>query len=290
MKICIDAGHGSYTAGKRTDAFTEDIDIDGDGKIDIKKGQTYREHFANVMVANRLSMLLGYYGIDIFKSGWNDSNGSDDADMSITARQRLILKAKCDYVISIHFNASGSAKYNSASGVSVYVRTEKEKRGESDRLAYYLLTELVKGAPQRNRGIGNGKFGMVNATGMGVKAAALVELAFMTNEHEAQNLMANKEFCYECAEELAKGFIDFLTDGIPTKSITPKSSKREVMWLQLMLNKAITSGKVKGDLLVIDGDYGKKTAAVYKAFARYKLWLLPAGWYVGYFGIKALTE
>lgn len=141
LKLCIDAGHGSWTPGKRTAPFTKDIDIDSDGKIEIKKGQQYREHFANVMVASFLDDILRKYGIGIIKTGWDDEDGYDDFDASIEIRQSVIRKAACEYVISIHYNASCSnlKQLDNANGVSVYVRTEKEKRGDSDKLAKALL-------------------------------------------------------------------------------------------------------------------------------------------------------
>lgn len=263
MKIAIDAGHGSNTAGKRTAPFTKNVDIDKDGKVDIKKGEQYREHYANVMVASKLAKELESYGFDIIKTGWNDDNAKDDSDVSILDRQAFIRKSKCDYVISIHFNASASnlKQYDSAEGVSVYVRTEKEMRGESDKLAQCVLSELIKGTMQRNRGIGTGKLGLCNANGMNVKGAILVELAFMTNEREAQELMASEEYCQECAEEIAKGLIKHLVGDIKTKTITTTSDDKAIMWLKLMLNKKL------GTRLTIDSEYDRYVAdAVLKYF------------------------
>ena len=42
IKVTIDAGHGSNTGGKRTAPFTKDVDINGDGVVNIKKGEQYR--------------------------------------------------------------------------------------------------------------------------------------------------------------------------------------------------------------------------------------------------------
>ncbi|MDF2908793.1 MAG: hypothetical protein K0R34_4114 [Herbinix sp.] len=44
IKIAIDAAHGSKTAGKRTPPLTKNIDINHDGKIDLKKGIQYKEN------------------------------------------------------------------------------------------------------------------------------------------------------------------------------------------------------------------------------------------------------
>lgn len=52
MRIAVDAGHGSNTVGKRTPPMPVDIDFNGDGIIDVKKGDSIREHIANTGVAN----------------------------------------------------------------------------------------------------------------------------------------------------------------------------------------------------------------------------------------------
>lgn len=286
MKIAIDAGHGSNTAGKRTAPFTKDIDIDKDGKDDIRKGQQYREHYANVMVASKLAKELESYGFDIIKTGWNDDNAKDDADISILDRQAFIRKSKCDYVISIHFNASASnlKQYDSAEGVSVYVRTEKEMRGESDKLAQCVLSELIKGTTQRNRGIGTGKLGLCNATGMNVKGAILVELAFMTNEREAQELMASEAYCQESAEEIARGLVKHLVGDIKVNTITTTSDKNAIMWLKLMLNKKL------GTKLTIDYEYDKYVANAVLKYFKSQDWSTygKTGFYVGAGTIKTL--
>lgn len=279
MRIAIDAGHGSNTPGKRTAPFTKDIDIDKDGKADIKKGEQYREHYANVMVASKLAKELESYGFDIIKTGWNDDNAKDDADISILDRQAFIRKSKCDYVISIHFNASASnlKQFDSAEGVSVYVRTEKEMRGESEKLAQCVLSELVKGTTQRNRGIGTGKLGLCNATGMNVKGAILVELAFMTNEREAQELMANEAYCQESVEEIAKGLIKNLVGDIKVNTITTTSDDKAIMWLKLMLNKKL------GTRLTIDSEYDRYVADAVLKYFKLNKWSTygKTGYYVG---------
>lgn len=288
MRIAIDAGHGSWTAGKRTAPFTMNVDIDKDGKIDIKKGEQYREHYANVMVASKLAKELESYGFEIVKSGWNDDYAKDDVDVSIVDRQTFIRRAKCDYSLSIHFNASNSdlKQFDNAEGVSVYVRTEKELRGESDKLAQLVLYELLQGTKQRNRGICTGKLGLCNATGMNVKGAILVELAFMTNEREAQELMASESYCQESAEEIARGLIKHITGEIDVNLITIASNRKAIMWLQMMLNKAL------GIKLKIDGDYGVNTSKAVLQYFKSKNWSTygKTGYFVGAGTIKALLS
>ncbi len=208
IKIAIDAGHGSKTAGKRTPPLTKNIDINHDGKIDLKKGAQYQEHYAAVGIATRLFSMLKKEGFDVVKSGWNDANASDDKDISLSERQKKIKNSGCDYSISIHFNAYGDGtSFNSANGVSIYIHSEFS--GDSRRLAEYVLQELVKGTPQKNRGIMDARFAMCNCKTMSTQASILCEIAFMTNEREAQELMANETFWAECADEITTAFLRY---------------------------------------------------------------------------------
>ncbi len=204
IKIAIDAGHGSKTAGKRTPPFTQAVDIDKDGKIDVKKGESYHEHYANVGIASLLYHKLKANGYDVIKTGWDDDNAKNDDDTPLSNRQQTIKKNKCDYSVSIHFNAYGSgAAYNSVAGVCIYIHSQYPK--ESRHLAEYVLQELRKGTSQQNRGIHSDNLAMCNCKTMNTKASILCEIAFMTNEREAQKLMANSDFWEECATEIAKG-------------------------------------------------------------------------------------
>ncbi len=203
-KIAIDAGHGSNTAGKRTPPFPREVDIDGDNIMDIKKGEQYREHYANVGVAELLYTELAKRGYPLIKTGWDDSNALDDSDESLSSRQTKIKEAQCDYSISIHFNAYGDGStFNSANGVSIYVHSEYP--GDSYQMAEHVLKELAKGSKQTNRGIHKQRLSMCNTNTMNTKASILCELAFMTNEYEAVNYMANRDFWKECAKEIADG-------------------------------------------------------------------------------------
>jgi N-acetylmuramoyl-L-alanine amidase len=97
---------------------------------------------------------------------------------------------------------------------------------------------------------------------MDVKAAILCELAFMTNEHEAVNLMANETFWKECAQEICKGVceytgIKYIAESyIPSKAITLDSPKKDIIWAQERLNAVLPDWYPK---LAVDGVYGPKT-------------------------------
>ena len=229
IKVAIDAGHGTNTPGKRTAPFTKDVDINGDGKIDVKKGEQFREHYANVGVANLLYNKLKAKGFELVKTGWNDADASDDPDDSLTSRQQKIRSANCDYSISIHFNASSGdgTKFDNGRGVEIIIHNTQA--ADSKALADFVLKELIKGSQQLNRGVKTQGLSMCNCQTMGTKASILVELAFMTNEYEAQELMANSKFWEESAEEITQGLLNYLkSKNIEIEQPTPTPVKTVV--------------------------------------------------------------
>ena len=261
IKINVDAGHGSNTAGKRTPPMPQAIDINGDSENDIIKGEQYREHYANVGVANFLVKELERCGFDTMRTGWDDDNAYDDWVQALSDHQRAIAKAGCDYSISIHFNAFGDGKtFNSAEGVEVYIHNQYA--GQSKRLAEAVLKHLVGGTKQKDRGVTPASLAMCNCNNMDVKAAILCELAFMTNRREATELMANEAFWEECAQEICWGVCEYTgikyipKDYIPEKAITPESNTRDIKWVQEKLNAVLPEWLSR---LIVDGDYGSKT-------------------------------
>jgi len=259
MRIAIDCGHGSNTAGKRTPPMPKAIDIDGDGKVEIKKGEQYREHYANVGVGKLLVTELERCGFEVFKSAFGDD------DIPLTDRQKAITKAKCDYSISIHFNAYGDGtSFNTAEGVAICIHDKYA--GKSKKLAETVLKYLMGGTKQKNRGVSPRALAMCNCNSLGTKAAILCELAFMTNEREAVELMAASRFWKESAIEIAKGLCEYtgvkyvpeIIDTNPTKTITSLSPKEDIKWLQINLNQCL--GKAESFIpLLVDGSYGSKT-------------------------------
>ena len=202
VKVAIDAGHGSDTAGKRTP----------DG---------YREHWINVKTAYYCEQLLQQHGVQTVRIAWNDLNATDDTNVALATRQTQIKNAGCDYVVSMHANAYGDGKtYNSAEGVSTHIHSNVNKRGDSQTMATFIQSELIKGTPQKNRGVVTQDLAMCNCSVMNVKAACLVEIAFMTNKREAE-LMETDAFCKEQGEDVARGILKYL--NIPVQNSTTKT-------------------------------------------------------------------
>lgn len=191
FKVVIDSGHGSNTAGKRHP----------DG---------YKEHYSNTYVSFYLDQILRKNDIETLKVSWDDKDATDDSDVALTTRQDQIKNAGCDIVVSIHANAFGDGKtYNSAQGVETLYHSNNAVINDSARLATLIQKELIKGTSQDDRGVKRSNLAMCNATRMNVKAAVLVELAFMTNKRES-DLLKDEAFLIENAKEIAQGIFNYL--------------------------------------------------------------------------------
>ena len=259
IKINLDCGHGTNTAGKRTPPMPHDIKVND--KITIKKGDQFKEHIANVGVAAYLEKELRRCGFDTMRTGWDDDNAFDDSDTALKTRQSAIAKAGCDYSISIHFNAFGDGNtFNNANGAGIYIHDKHYN--QSGKLAKIVLDKLTEGTKQANRGVTKASLAMCNCNNMDVKAAILIELAFMTNLREATELMANEKYWIESAKEICRGICEYTgikyvpEDYIPNKAITPESPKEDIKWVQERLDALLPDWYPR---LKVDGNYGPKT-------------------------------
>ena len=249
IKIAVIAGHSTLTAGKRTPPFVRPVDIDKDGTPDVLAGMQYKEHFANVGVAVRLDEALRRCGFDTFKVGWNDDNPTDDMlsddSAGLSKRQALVAAAKCDFSVSIHFNAFGNGvMFNEAKGVCTYLHSMPSRCGDSMAFAKRIQAQLIQGTKQYDRGVHCDAFAEVNCQAMNTKASVLVELAFMTNQYEAESLMANSAFWVEAAEEICRGVCDYTKipyvepkeDDVKTTIITAEMNGKDVQLTSIIVN------------------------------------------------------
>lgn len=197
VRIAVDCGHGAYTPGKRTPSLPWGLDFDGDGIIDLKKGNSMREHQANVGVGKYLAKELERLGFKVYRSAFGTT------DISLSSRQKNIKKFGAKYSISVHFNAVGSGRtFNSANGVEVFYHSQYGK--SSSALARSMVREMAKGTKQTNRGAKGARLAMCNTSAMGTTASVLVECAFMTNKREVKTMMGKERFWKETAQEIAK--------------------------------------------------------------------------------------
>lgn len=206
IKIAVDCGHGAYTSGKRTPKMPINVDFENDGKVDVKKGGTIKEHQANVGVGKVLAKELERNGFVVYRSAF----GSWDVPLSV--RQKNIRKFGAKYSVSVHFNAVGTGRsFNKANGMEVYYHSKGARN--SSGFAKAVLNQMAKGTKQTNRGVKRAGFAMCNAGVMNTSASILVECAFMTNYHEAKTMVGNAKYWKETGIEIAKGICNYTGVG-----------------------------------------------------------------------------
>lgn len=204
IRIAVDCGHGANTPGKRSPKMPCNIDFEKDGIIDVKKGQSIREHQGNVGVGKYLAKELERCGFKVYRCAFGSR------DVSLRERQQFVKKNKCKYSISVHFNAVGSGQtFNSANGVEVLYHSNSGLAKKSKSLAKRVVKEMAKGTKQLNRGAKPQLLALCNAKEMGTSASILVECAFMTNLHEAKTMFGNAKFWKETGEEIAQAMCDY---------------------------------------------------------------------------------
>lgn len=207
MKIVVDAGHGSDTAGKCTQAISTAIDFDNDGMIDMKKEQAIREHIASVRVTDFLAIELERCGLKTIKTG-GDEDIIYDNDEYFWKRQNAIATANCDYSIRILFNSFGDAsRMHSAEGIRIYIHNKYV--GQSKKLAEIILKHLVKGSKNINKGVTPAGLAMCDCNNMDVKGAVLIEFTSKTDPYEAANFIVSEANAKAAAQKICKGICEY---------------------------------------------------------------------------------
>lgn len=179
MKVCIDPGHGGTQPGA------------------VGPGGTM-EKYITLSVALILRDLLKSRGIDVIMTRETDKDvRTRQQPNELQVRCDVANKAKADYFVSIHCNASNDAR---AQGTETWYSAKDNK---SQVLANNIQRELVKQIQRANRGVKIGNYYVTNSTKM---PAVLVELAFISNPEEEQ-LLRNDEFKRKCALGIANGIL-----------------------------------------------------------------------------------
>lgn len=186
--VCLDAGHGIETAGKRSP----------DG--------TLLEYEFNRNVTNRIKTILERHNVEVVLTC------KDDKDVSLPERCKIANKVKVDYFVSIHANAHDISvedeegtmhlTFNSASGWEIYVIS---KGGKAEQLAKKIHKHSQE-LGLKDRGIKTGNFQVLRDTDM---PAVLIEHGFYTNKEECEKLKSDS-FRQRCAEADAKGILEQL--------------------------------------------------------------------------------
>ena len=117
MLICIDAGHGRNTAGKRC-------------LKRIDPGET-REWTLNSRIADKLQTLLAGYNCQTMRA--DDVTG--DRDVPLADRCEAANAVRADVYVSIHHNAGING--GSGGGIVVYICPDHQKQSEVVQEAVY---------------------------------------------------------------------------------------------------------------------------------------------------------
>ena len=181
-KIFIDAGHNPEGVNAGAEGFG------------------MREQDINYEVSQYLAELLrenGNFEIMLSRPTPETSLGTTNAE-SLSERVRMANEWGADYFISIHTNAAENANAN---GSEVYVYSLESK---AEELAQDVLEQIVDRLGTRDLGVkANPSLYVLRRTNM---PAILVELAFITNESDAELLRYDR---YQFAYAIYKGILDY---------------------------------------------------------------------------------
>lgn len=185
MLICIDAGHGKYTVGKRCMKA-------------IDPNET-REWVLNAGIADKLQALLAGYDCSTMRV--DDVTG--ETDVSLNSRCAQANKAKADVYVSIHHNAGING--GSGGGIVVYIHPNHQAQSEVVQEAAYrhLIAQTgLKG--NRANPIAEANHQVTRETTM---PAILCECGFMDSTVDTP-IILTEEFSRQCAQGLCDALVE----------------------------------------------------------------------------------
>lgn len=188
-------------------------------------------------------------------------------DISVSERVRRINTANPNAVVTYAYNAFGDGlTFNGVSGVEVIYSNSNASAQNSLRLSNLFYNQLLKGTPQRGRGVyANNNIGVLANVRM---PSTLAECGFMTNYLEPK-YMLDPDFWMECGEAGCAAVCEFFgilyTPAYPDHNrptLRQGSRGSHVVYLQ---NKLVTKLYPAG---TADGIFGVKTTDAVKQFQR----------------------
>jgi N-acetylmuramoyl-L-alanine amidase len=195
--VYLDDGHGMETAGKRTPPIPE------------LNNRVIRENEFNRVVVADMKVILERSGMEVVLTAPTDRDHPlDERVRTVNTHYRNALSKYGEanvkaIVCSIHYNAfDGKFDGNDPEGLSVFHHTGST---EGNKLAKLVHAELVKGTPQRDRGVKNENFYILKYT---IPPAILTENGFMDNKKEALRML-DEDFIDEVAMETCDGIANY---------------------------------------------------------------------------------
>ena len=189
--VVIDAGHGANMPGAIVKNVREkDIDL----AIVLQLKQLFDEATAGDLRGKKLGV---YY------------TRLDDSDPAFEDRSGLANDLDADLFVSIHNNSYPAS--TAVNGTAVLYDEKKEAAGNSSRhLAEILLEKTTDALGTKNMGLVPGNDIYVIRTSEA--PAALVEVGFMTNPKELENL-TDESYQKKCARAIYEGIMQALEEG-----------------------------------------------------------------------------
>lgn len=192
MLICLDAGHGLDTAGKRCMKA-------------IDPNET-REWVLNSRIATKVQNLLADYNCTTMRV--DDITGEIDVDL--TKRVAAANNAKATCYVSIHANAGANG--TSAGGIVVYIHPVHQSMSEVLQKAVYenlIKTTGLRG--NRSNPMAEANFKVLRETTM---PAVLCECGFMDSTIDTPIILTE-----EFADQAARGIVDGLVEAYKLEKI-----------------------------------------------------------------------
>lgn len=243
IKLAVAAGHGQYTAGKRTP--------DGEREWD----------FNNKVVRAFVLELANYVGVTVRR--FDDPTGIKD--IPLIDRTNAINAWGADYHIDFHHNAL-AGKWGNHTGVETFVYLNNTNK-KSGALARALHPTLVSSYGLKDRGVKEGNLHMLRETKC---PAILIEGGFMDSTTDIVKLR-NSRLLDSVGVNLAQAFAKYaklkrkpepasdFPEPPPKKAevkppVSPvKKKDYEGHWAEASIKKAIQGGIVNG---YTDGNFG----------------------------------
>lgn len=178
-KVALDAGHGKFTAGKRTPADE-------------------REWTFNNQVLVSCQAELKRYNISVLRL--DDPSGR--TDVPLRTRTTKANNWKADILVSIHHNAN-NGRWGTWGGTETYHYGSGS--AASRRLAHLVQPKLVKAMGLRDRGVKTMNLHMIRESHM---PAILTEAGFMDSTIDIV-AMRNSQLMHKQGVAIAEGIVEF---------------------------------------------------------------------------------
>ena len=182
--VVVDAGHGGNVPGAtKMGIYEKDINLDI--VLELKK------------LFDRSDKNIGVY-----------YTRTDDSNPSFENRVGLANDSNADIFISVHNNSTASGRMSSINGCEVMYEGG-DPTGESKKLAEVCLNHLLKELGAKSKGTVVGD--EVYIIRMSQSPVALVEVGFMTNQRELENLQ-DKEYQRKAALAIYEAVLEYLNE------------------------------------------------------------------------------